>query len=71
MHALCQISLAVSCLLYEMRASEKPVQEILFYYLYTHWDIFLEIFCLVFFKIILHNCLPEFHRRIKFVDEKV
>lgn len=71
MHALCQISLAVCCLLYEVRASEKPVQEILFYYLYMLWNVRLEIFCLVFFEIILHHCLSEFHRRIKFVDEKV
>lgn len=72
MHALCQISLAVSCLLYEMCASEKSVQEILLYYLcYILWNVLLEILCLVFFKILLHNCFPEFHGRIKFVDEKV
>lgn len=35
------------------------------------WNFLLEIVCLVSFKISLHNCLPEFHRRMKFVNEKI
>lgn len=71
MYALCQICLGVSCLLYETHASEKTVQEILVYYLYMPRNVLLEVFCLAFLKIILHNYLPEFHKIIKYMDEKV
>jgi len=49
-HAVYQISLAISCLLYEMHASEKPVQEILFTYLYMLWNVLNEYFVWYFSK---------------------
>lgn len=52
MQAFCQISLDSSCFLYEVHASEKPVQEIPVYYPFIFWNV-LKIFTLIFFKIIL------------------
>lgn len=66
--AFCQISLDPSCFLYKMHASEKPVQEILVYYPYILWNV-LEIFSLVFFKIILCIFFQSFTE--EFVDEKL
>lgn len=61
--AFCQVSLDPSSFLYEMNASEKPVQEILVYYPYMLWNV-LKIFYLVFFEIMLHIFFQSFTKEL-------